>query len=422
MDQTLLRAPWLQAIARAFADHAVYAVGGAVRNALMDLPVSDVDLCGKLRPKEVQAQCVGTDVEVRLRAAHLGTVELHTGGHMAEYTTFRKDSYQSGHQPSRVRFAKTVEEDALRRDFSVNALYTPLSDPSLVIDLVGGMEHIRRRELHTVTRDPDRVLKDDGLRILRAARFQAELGFTPTNALLDSARKYAALLNDIAAERKRDELKKLLESDAKYPSLVRSVPPVSAGLATLVRVGAWPKLFGELPPTDLTALDRAKKLDAGGKLVLLYREKSPDVLFQAMAVLRFAKRKAEDAASALAVFQALSRHPSEAADALRFGLPALRTATTMLTATGADPAALQRAENLLGQVQNKRLPESLRELAVGGNDLLKLCAELNIPKERIGAALQTLWRDAVNGTVGNEREALLDQARRYFIDSQNREC
>lgn len=419
MDQTLLRAPWLQAIARVFADNAVYAVGGAVRNALMDLPVSDVDLCGRLRPQEVQAVCRGTEVAAKPRAAHFGTVELHVGGHMAEYTTFRKDSYRGGHQPFEVRFADTVEEDALRRDFSVNALYAPLTQPSLVVDLVDGLAHLDSRVLHTVTDDPDRVLKDDGLRILRAARFQAELGFTPTSAVLCSAAKYVSLLDAIAAERKRDELKKLLESDTKYPALRRSVPPVSAGLQTLAAVGAWEKLFGALAPEGYQALDNAQALDAGGKLALLYRDETPGALARTMDALRFSKRETAAAAAALSALRVLRNRLNEPADALSFGLPAVRKAGLMLAAMGGEPAALLRAETLLKQVSKRRLPGSLRELAVNGDDLLALCLEANVPRERIGAILGALWRDAVNGYVPNERDALLARARGHWIDSQN---
>ena len=256
MLSTPLRELWLYTIARVFADRAVYAVGGAVRNTLMGLPVSDVDLCGTARPDEVLSICEGTTVTAKPRAAHFGTVELHIGGYMAEYTTFRKDSYRGGHQPSQVRFADTVEEDAFRRDFSVNALYAPLHEPDRIMDPTGGLTHLKERILHTVTDDPDQVLKDDGLRILRAARFQAELDLMPTDAVLLSAGKHAGLLDEIAPERKRDELTKLLNADTKYPTLKRTAPPVSSGLATLVRVGAWPKLFGSLAPIGFAALDQ----------------------------------------------------------------------------------------------------------------------------------------------------------------------
>ncbi len=417
MDQTLLRAPWLQAIARAFADNTVYAVGGAVRNALMDLPVSDVDLCGKLRPEDVRRQCEGTAIEVRFRAAHFGTVELHMDGHMAEYTTFRRDSYRGGHQPTQVQFADTVEEDALRRDFSVNALYTPLHDPTLVIDLVGGLEHLKQRMLHTVTQDPDHVMKDDGLRILRAARFQAELGLTPTEAVLQSARSHVGLLDGIVAERKRDELTKLLEADTKYPTLTRSLPPVSSGLQTLVRVGAWEKLFGSLTTKHLTVLDGANKLTASEKLALLYRQETPETFINALDALRFSKRKTTAAANALTVYQALRCAQSEPADILRFGLDALLTAKAMLIAQGEDLAALQRAESLVELIQARHLPANLKELAVRGDTLLALSKELHIPSKRIGTVLTALWRDTVNGFVPNQTDALLDRARMYFIDS-----
>ena len=137
-------APWLLTVAAVFerGGKPLYAVGGAVRNALMGLDAYDVDVCGPATPDEVARLCEGTPVRAVLRAAHFGTVELHaadhTGRHMAEYTTFRVDSYRGGHQPSAVCFADSPEIDALRRDFSVNALYRPLhanpDAPVAVID------------------------------------------------------------------------------------------------------------------------------------------------------------------------------------------------------------------------------------------------------------------------------------------------
>jgi hypothetical protein len=414
MSKPPLRAPWLQAIAYVFGEYPVYAVGGAVRNTLMGLPVSDVDLCGAARPGEVQACCEGTNVTARLRAAHFGTVELHTGGHMAEYTTFRQDSYRGGHQPFAVRFADSLEEDALRRDFSVNALYAPLDRPDEVIDPAGGLSHLEARILHTVTPDPDQVLKDDGLRILRAARFTAELNFTPTEALLRSARKHAGLLNEIAPERKRDELTRLLMADTKYPTLSRIVPPVSAGLAALVNTGAWPRVFGGLHPIALPAMDRTETLSVGGKLALLYHRETLDALLNAMLALRYAKREAKLAAEALSVFKSLERGGAPT-DVLQFGLPALQTALKMLSALAAFDVAfadtLSKAERLLLQAQSGQLPTSLRQLAIGGEDLNTLCDELRVPRDRIGVTLNTLWQEAVNVELPNTREALLARAR-----------
>jgi tRNA nucleotidyltransferase/poly(A) polymerase len=423
MDNTPLREPWLQAIARVFAEQTVYAVGGAVRNTLMGLPVSDVDLCGAARPDEVLKRCEGTAVAAKPRAAHFGTVELHVDGHMAEYTTFRRDSYRGGHRPFEVRFADTAAEDAFRRDFSVNALYAPLSEPDKIIDPTGGLRHLKERVLHTVTDDPDQVLQDDGLRILRAARFQAELNFTPTDAVLLSAEKHAHLLDEIAAERKRDELTRLLTADTKYPALSRTAPPVSTGLTTLVRVGAWPKLFGCLAPVNFTVMDHTETLNICGKFALLYHRETPDALAKRMGALRYAKREIKAAYEALSALRAVRDSRSETADALQFGLRAMETAKAMLAALAvADAeyrAARARAEETLKRIAAERLPVSVHALAVGGGDLLGLCRETGMPEERIGGTLAALWRDVVNGRVPNRRGALLAWARRRLIDSQN---
>ena len=422
MSEPPLRAPWLKTIARAFADGTVYAVGGAVRNTLMGLPVSDVDLCGAARPDEVQALCEGTAITARLRAAHFGTVELHLDGHMAEYTTFRRDSYRGGHQPFAVRFADTIEEDALRRDFSVNALYAPLSRPDEVIDPTGGRKHIAARILHTVTSDPDQVLKDDGLRILRAVRFQAELDFSPTEALLQSAAKYCGLLDEIVPERKRDELTRLLTSDTKYPTLTRGRPPVSAGLATLLRIGAWPKLFGALEPVDVSVMDHTAALPVSGKFAVLYHRAEPAQLYERMEALRYAKRDAAYAADALSALRAIQAQRNTA-EALRFGQPAVTLARDVLKALAAADAqyrpALLRADALVASVTSGRLPASLRELAVGGRELLRLCRETGAPRERIGAVLDSLWRDAADGRIPNKKAPLLLAARKHLIDRQN---
>ena len=252
----LSEAKWIHRAAAVFqgAGSPLYIVGGAVRNPLLDLPISDVDVCGPARPEAVLAMCEGTEVRAHLRAAHFGTVELHLTDpdgtrHMAEYTTFREDSYRCGHRPDQVRFTTDIAVDALRRDFSVNALYRQVFPDGLgpVIDPTGGLGHLRRGVLHTVTADPDQVLKDDGLRILRAARFQAELDLEPTDALLESLTRYAPLLRDIARERLREELQKTLLADWRYPQLKRRRPGTESGLRTILHIGAWPELLGGKP-------------------------------------------------------------------------------------------------------------------------------------------------------------------------------
>lgn len=430
MNAVLFRAPWLMALAQVFARAGapLYAVGGAVRNAQMSLPANDFDVCGPARPEQVAAFCEGTVVRAVLRAAHFGTVELHVadaeGRHMAEYTTFRVDSYRCGHQPITVRFADTLEVDALRRDFSVNALYRPLlanpNAPVEVLDPTGGLVHMQQGVLHTVTADPDQVLKDDGLRILRAARFQAELGFTPSLALLRSATKYAPLLNDIAHERLRDELTKLLLSDTKYPTLSRSVPPVTAGLATIYQTGAWPFLFGALVPDETamaaTAFYHVPKglPPVSGKLALLFSNEQPAALGERMNLLRYSVHETEAAVAALTAARNIGAGALTLMDAVRLGLtPVAHAAAAFESLNQAGKpcnSALEQAHALQSALLDDLLPKSLKDLNIRGDDLLPLCRRLNCPAKAIGPVLDRLWQAVVEHRVANERSSLLSEA------------
>ncbi len=430
MNDLPVRAPWLVTAACVFAraNAPLYAVGGAVRNALMGLPASDVDLCGPARPEEVARFCEGTAVRAELRAAHFGTVELHvedeTGRHMAEYTTFRTDSYRCGHRPDAVRFADSPEVDALRRDFSVNALYRllpPDADaPAPILDPTGGLAHLKQGVLHTVTENPDRVFQDDGLRILRAARFQAELGLTPTEALLASAAKYAALLSDIACERLRDELVHLLLSDTKYPTLARSRPPVPAGLETVRTVGAWPYLFGTLCPDERTIQATAHYQapdgppPTAGKLALLFIFEEPDALDAQMQRLRFSTREVSAARQALEWTRTLLDGNATTMGALNAGRAAAEHATAAFCALEVSGTscgeATVRARALSRIFLDDHLPKSLKELAVHGNDLLPLCKRLGLPQAVIGQTLNALWRAVAENGMPNEREALMAEA------------
>ena len=131
---------------------------------------------------------------------------------------------------------RTVAEDAMRRDFRVNALYIDVATGE-VIDPTGGLQDLRNHVVST-TREPEQVFGEDGLRILRMVRFCAELGFTPHADTLRVAKNMGAQLEDISPERKREELDKILLSDQKYG--VANGP--QRGVALLNELGLWPFL------------------------------------------------------------------------------------------------------------------------------------------------------------------------------------
>ncbi len=426
MNTLYQQAPWLPAVARVFhrAGAPIYAVGGAVRNPLMGLPISDIDLCGPLRPEQVAALCEGTPVRARLRAAHFGTVELHVahegGRFMAEYTTFRFDSYRCGHRPEEVRFTTDMAVDARRRDFSVNALYQPLlpDGPGEVIDPTGGLEHLSQGELRAVD-DPMRVLGEDGLRILRMARFQAELGLMPAPGLMQAAKANAPLLCDIVPERKAQELHKLMLGDERYPSLPRRVSGVTSALETLRITGTFPLLFpalhyDALAAAALPAYRTPADVDAlAGRFALLFYAQQPRLIGESLAALRFPARVCEQAQRLAQVTRGFLTGQPTLFESVQSGVPALCHAESALYALqGVIPAykvIFSQVNRTLRAMIPRAVPKSLRELAVSGDDLKTLCSG-----PRLGALLTRLWQAVVEKKLPNEREALLREAQRLL--------
>ena len=225
----------------------IYAVGGLVRNALLNLPPSDIDVCSRLTPKEVLERMPKHGIRVIEKAAQMGTVELHYGEVSVEHTTFRRETYADGgaHRPSDVAFGESLADDAWRRDFSVNALYADLTTGE-VSDPTGGLADLEKRVIRTTSTEPDDILRSDALRVLRLVRFACELGFAIDEHTWAAAKRNAPKLADIAAERRREEFVKILLTDARYPALGRDDLRLPLrGLRLLDELDVWGVLVPE---------------------------------------------------------------------------------------------------------------------------------------------------------------------------------
>lgn len=196
----------------------LYVVGGYVRNYLIDKTVSaDIDIAAALSTKEIENAASECGFTIVAEYKRTGTAVISDGKRKYEYTRFRTDTYGSGghHAPTATAFTEDIALDAIRRDFKCNAVYYDIAGDK-VCDPLGGVADIRAKVLDTVTA-PEQVFKNDGLRLLRLARFSAELNFTPTENVLIGAKTYAENIRDIAPERIYEEFKKILVSDEKYP-------------------------------------------------------------------------------------------------------------------------------------------------------------------------------------------------------------
>jgi poly(A) polymerase len=183
-------------------------VGGAVRDDLLDLPVSDVDLATRLQPNEVTERLESARIKAVPTGIDHGTVTAVSDSHAYEVTTLRRDVTTDGRRAT-VAFTTAWEEDAARRDFTINALS---ADPVTgeVFDYFGGLDDLLAHHVRFIG-DPLKRIAEDHLRILRYFRFHARFGSgTPDAAALQACTARANDLMALSRERIADELLKLL--------------------------------------------------------------------------------------------------------------------------------------------------------------------------------------------------------------------
>ncbi|MBG7607025.1 MAG: CCA tRNA nucleotidyltransferase [Verrucomicrobia bacterium] len=188
------------------AGHTAYFAGGCVRDKLLGLFPKDYDIATSATPKEV-LKIFPKSNEV---GAHFGVVIVKHEGHHVEVATFRTDgSYKDGRRPDFVTFS-TPEEDAHRRDFTINGLFEN-PETGEVIDHVNGLPDLQARVIRAIGTPSDRF-QEDALRLLRAIRFATTLGFPIEPVTLAAIKDNAHLLGKISLERIRDEFSKTITS------------------------------------------------------------------------------------------------------------------------------------------------------------------------------------------------------------------
>jgi len=232
--------PLLQELGERFAaaGHDLALVGGPVRDAFLRRPSSDLDFTTDADPGAVLAVTQGwSDAHWEIGRA-FGTVGLRKGSVLIEITTYRTDSYDRTTRKPEVSFGTSLTEDLVRRDFTVNAMAIRL--PSLeFVDEHDGLADLAARRLRTPAA-PEESFADDPLRMMRAARFAAQLGFDVAPQVRAAMTDRAETLAMVSAERVRDELTKLVLS-----------PAPRAGLTLLVDTGVAEVFLPELPALRL---------------------------------------------------------------------------------------------------------------------------------------------------------------------------
>ncbi len=359
-----------------------YVVGGCVRDMLLGLVPGDFDVCTGATPEEIQT-CFADYRTIPTGIKH-GTVTVISGGHPVEITTYRVDgTYSDSRHPDGVRFTSSLQEDLARRDFTVNAMaYHPERG---LVDLYGGREDLKQGVIRCVG-DPMLRLSEDALRILRGLRFASTLEFSLEPSLVSAMEILCNTLQKVAMERVFVEFTKLL--CGKGVSLVLKeyahiLSPLFAlnkqNISLLYQVPAMPMfryavLLKHHPDVKgfMQQLKASNELTAQIEpLVFLQTQMPPNTLFETRKWV------------------------------FRYGMKCVETMIILFQANDVDSTLF---EEYVSMIQHQNLCCSLKELAVNGKDLMAM----GLPKgEELGKVLNTLLFSVMEGTVENNKEALL---------------
>jgi tRNA nucleotidyltransferase/poly(A) polymerase len=422
------------------AGYEIYIVGGAVRDVLMGRSTNDWDFTTNATPEEILEVIPGGLYNNKFGTVFTDNPDDPERPH--EITTFRKEEgYSDSRHPDKVVWGKTLEEDLSRRDFTIDAI---AFDQNLkVIDPFTGQDDINKKTIRAVGEANERF-SEDALRMMRAVRIAAQLGFIIEEKTFEAIKKNAPLIQKIAKERVKDELFKLLASNNPYEGIVLfkssglmaeilpemekcfGVEQKSPGRHHVYDVGTH--LFMSLkfcksedPVTRFATLihdigkpQTYKKLDTGVITFYNHEMVSTKIAENIAERLRFS-RKETDKFIALVRWHQFTVDEHQTDSAIRrilrnVGLEnmddmlALRVADRLGGGARETSWRLEEFKKRLIEVQKQ--PFSVRDLKIDGNDVMK---ELKLkPGPEVGKILEDLFEKVVNKEIENERKSLLE--------------
>ncbi|KFA88615.1 CCA tRNA nucleotidyltransferase [Archangium violaceum] len=397
--------PVLDVIARLHElGHAVFLVGGCVRDTLRGVHPKDFDVATSALPEEVQRafrKVIPTGIQ------H-GTVTVVQGGTHVEVTTFRSEGdYHDGRRPSAVTFEQDIVKDLSRRDFTINAMaWNPLTHE--LADPFGGQQDLKARVVRCVGSAIERF-SEDGLRPMRAVRFAAVLDFTLDPGTQAAIPETLPVFRKVAYERVREEFVKLLLSKRE-----------AFGLELLATTGLLDVFLPELARADAEAARLARTaaaaepVDVEIRLAALLADLVTPPQAEEIGVRLKFPTKTIERVKLLSSHAALERHVGDPDPALRrllakVGLANVEALTSVARARiqARDPARLPEMDALIGRLHGlaaSKPPLSAKELALNGGAIM---ATLGVgPSPIVGEATRFLLERVLDEPSLNEVEKL----------------
>ncbi|KKW10508.1 MAG: polyA polymerase family protein, poly(A) polymerase [Microgenomates group bacterium GW2011_GWC1_49_7] len=420
------------------AGYEAYAVGGSVRDVLMGNPTRGWDFTTNATPEEILKVFPDSFYDNQF-----GTVGIKMPDDIYEVTTYRSEKgYKDHRHPDTVRWGKTLEEDLSRRDFTINAIAT---DGKTIIDPYKGQEDIQSKLIRAVGTAGDRFA-EDALRLMRAVRIAAELGFMIEPETLAAIKKNSASLTQISPERIHDELLRILAAPFAGDGilllknsglLTEIIPELDAAFAIqqksperhhIYDVGTHSVMaLKHCPSPDpvvrlatlLHDIGKVKTFEIKNNIITFYNHEvvSTKIAKNILARLKFSKRDTEKILTLIRWHQFTVDERQTDSALRRFirhvgkeNLPdmlALRIGDRLGGGARETSWRLELFKKRLEEVQKQ--PFTVADLKINGFDVMK---ELNVkPGPIIGKILNQLFSEVEAGTLKNEREVLLNRLR-----------
>lgn len=370
-------------------EHQAYLVGGCVRDILLNMQPRDWDICTDALPEEVFALFPDS---LHYGMKH-GTVTVRWAGAEAEITTFRSETDYSDHRrPDQVTFIHDLRQDLARRDFTSNAI--ALGANGQIHDPFGGQRDIKNRVLRAVG-DPRKRFHEDALRMLRAFRFSAQLGFQIENNTMLGIQSCASIASILAPERVCSEIEKILLSDR--PECIASVVQVG-----LLKPWGIDELLSDVFFLRAIPADRLQRWMGFSLLVPQYQHAFGSLRLDHQTVLM---------SEVCHEIQALA--PAEELDwkyaVERYGLEAVSRCADVL-----EDVQLIHSRQALQTIMARGDCLSLRSLAVDGSDLIAL----GLHGKAVGQALQYALHHVFLAPKDNDKTILLKLLEKEFVSRE----
>lgn len=410
----------LKELSTIFAPNAkLFIVGGYVRNSLLGFRETDVDLASSLTPEKVVSLLKDTKFEVVEKSQTIGYVKIKVENEVYEYTAFRKDNYYHGgtNKVQSVSYVEDLRQDAMRRDFTINALYYDI-ETEKIIDIYSGLLDLKNRVVRTVE-VPGYVLAHDGTRILRMIRLASELNFKIDFATLATAKKFAHLLHDVSPQRKFQELQSILKSSTRYPTSQKNAHIRGLGYFNDLRL--WNSFFISTSRVHLRAV---RKMSVENMfyafLIDVIDTVKPDCIEYFIKDLlgktgfRLPNATIQSTNSIICgYYDALNKMQNKKYFFKYFNC--FEKVGELLAVRSKKLFAKYKFFH--SYIIKHKLPTSVKDLAISGADLKTNFPKL--PEKKYGAVLLDLLNKVFDGLVANDKKSLIEEVKNGFTNSDN---